>query len=374
MAGRKFAFKTARRVLLAALAFVLALFIIVNHSHLTPGRFGEWADESFARLGGGGGYPYDINANSVLDMQRFDTDVALLTDTSLMILSPSAKELCNRQHGFSNPSMDVGDERIIVFDRGGKKFAVQNRSTMLFEKELTQKIVTCAIGRQGNFAVATESAQAVCEMTVYNRNFTPLLTWYSAADHVVDAAMSPDGKYAAVATIGTVNGDMASHIIIISFKTGKEAASLDYPGTTLLSLSFTDGNTVTAVGDNLMTTVKNQTKRGETVKFDGELNRFSNHRDSGASVLLMANSSNKFLTLKPDGGKTAPVTLAKKARWIDSDGSRTAVLYDAGLEVYGSGGKPQSSVDAGTDAVRILINSKSIYVLSFASLNKYDLK
>mgnify|MGYP000455988216 CR=1 FL=1 len=69
-------------------------------------------------------------------------------------------------------------------------------------KELESDIVTCAIGRSGNFAVATREDNAASFLTVYDKNVNEVFKWRSSNDYIMDIALSDDGKYAAVGGSG----------------------------------------------------------------------------------------------------------------------------------------------------------------------------
>ena len=134
--------------------------------------------------------------------------------------------------------MDLRAGRLIVYDRGGRKLRLQNRTKILLEKELESDIVTCAIGRSGNFAVATREDNAASFLTVYDKNVNEVFKWRSSNDYIMDIALSDDGKYAAVAVAGSSSGKLYSKTYVFAFSKDKPLASLEYPAFRCLTFPF----------------------------------------------------------------------------------------------------------------------------------------
>ncbi len=364
--------------IIAVVLCVLIGFITLNYENLAPDRVAEWLKESFLSVGTGKGFPYAISSSSVRQLEKMNRDIAVLTDTSVVILNSSAKEIAKRQHGFSNPVMDAANQRLLVYDQGGKRIRIENRSGVLFEKTMDQNIITGDISENGCFAVATQSNTSSAELKVYSRNFNEILTWYSSGNHIIDVAVAPNGKSAAIAVAGAQGGEMKSTIYIIDFDKEEPVAQFDYLSTMFLRLDYTSKNVVVAAGDHLISIIGPDRQKIEDISYENStLKRSVTSTQANACMLYSRYDSgnlNDLLLIGEDGSLHYKADIRQDVRWIDHDGAQSCILCSDKLYWYDESGKSCGSADIETDGSMLVTFGNQAYVLGMNEIRCYTLQ
>lgn len=364
--------------IIAVIVCIVIGFIALNYENLAPDRVGEWLGESFASMGTGKGFPYAVSSTSVRQLEKMNKDVAVLTDTSVIVLNSSAKEVAKRQHGFANPVMDVADQRILLYDQGGKRLRIENRGKILFEKTMDQNIITGDISESGCFAIATQSNTSSGELKVYSRNFNEILTWYSSGNHIIDVAVAPDGKSAAIAVAGAQGGEMKSTIYIIDFSKEEPVAQFDYLSTMFLRLDYTSKNVIIAAGDHLISIIGPDRQKLEDISYEhSTLKRSITSTQPNACMLYSMFDSgnlNDLLLIGEDGSLRYKVAIKQDVRWIDHDGTESYALCSDKLYWYDANGKERGSVDVEADGSRVIAFGNQAYVLGMNEIRSYTLQ
>lgn len=351
----------------AALILTAAVLIFVK---ILPGRDSAQSGQEQQSEG----FPYSINANLVRDMQMLGPDVLLLTDESVTVLDSSGREVSRIPHTYKRPAMDLRAGRLIVYDRGGRKLRIQNRKKILLEKELEADIITCAVGRSGNFAVATRADNAASLLTVYDKNVNEVFKWRSSKDYIMDITLSDDGKYAAAVVTGSAAGKLYSKAYVFDLSKEKPLAELEYPDTTLFDASFSGKSTVLVTGDTLRGAIENRTKKAEPVSFGtNELRCFSASED-GLSALILSEygsmNANDLVVYDEEGQEKFHHSFGQEVRWVSCDGSNTAVLLAGSVQAFDAKGRQIGHFAVRSDALRVLVSGRNTYVLSMGELDR----
>lgn len=320
------------------------------------------------------GFPYSVNANLVSDMRMLGPDVLLLTDESVTVLDSSGKEISRLPHTYKRPAMDLCAGRALVYDRGGRRLHVQNRRKILLEKELETDIITCTIGRSGNFAVATRADNAAGLLTVYDKNVKEVFKWRSSKDYIMNIALSDDGKYAAAAVTGSSSGERYSRVYVFDLSEEEPLAEFSYPGAALFDLSFSGNSTVLFTGDTLRGVIENHTESVPAVEFGtGELSCYDTSED-GLNALVLSEygsmNANDLVVYDGAGQESFRQAFSQEVRWVSTDGENTAVLLAGSVQVFDKKGRQIGHFAVRSDALRVLVSGRDTYVLSMGELDR----
>ncbi|MBR7071312.1 MAG: hypothetical protein IKI29_04025 [Clostridia bacterium] len=195
--------------------------------------------ESFYNLTlpiGGGKYPIDLYGTQTLDTVEKNFYYYVLTDSDLMAVSDSGKKIFTIAHGYSHPVLKTSTTRALVFDQGGKGFAIWNLKECVLEKESKQVIRTATVSRSGSYAVVTDADSYTAVVQVFDKNNKLVFEWRSATDMINNVALSPSGKKLAVSTVNGKNGQLISRVLLFDFKQSSPVYSAEYTDKTVLSL------------------------------------------------------------------------------------------------------------------------------------------
>ena len=177
-------------LILKVVAIILAIGIVAFFAARAFGGMGFLDVEDSARqfvsgTGTGAGYPYSINSSDVIQMEPFNSNIAILTREAFTVLNSSAKEVVRFQHGYSDPEMSVYGGRALIYDKTTGKFTVLNSSKVLGEGNTEAEIYTAVMGKDGSVAFSLKSDSAQSELRVYNEKLKKVFAWNGAKEQVL---------------------------------------------------------------------------------------------------------------------------------------------------------------------------------------------
>ena len=126
--------------------------------------------------------------------------------------------------------------RILVYDRGGKKFKVFNYSTVIYERTLKNNIYSADISRDGKCAFVTDSNSHSSELFVYDDDQELIYNWKCAGNLLSSVSFNESGTKVATAEIFTEGGILSSKVNLFN-------ASI-LGGTTVIGRECTIGSNV----------------------------------------------------------------------------------------------------------------------------------
>lgn len=368
-------------IIIAIIIVLIAVFLGINHRYLAPMKFSEWISDSFIRMGTGEGYPYSVNSNSVRDIASFNKDSAVLTDTSLIILNPSSKEVTNRQLAYSNPVMKTSSDRILVYDIGGNGFSIHNRSSLLFEETTQYAISVCAIGDYGNFAIATKDEVYSGIVTFYSYKFKETFEWNSGNSYIIALALSPDGNYGAAVTLNAQSGNAYSTVYIFNFET-EEVLSYKYNDTVIGNIAFGKDNRLTLIGDNGITVINTLTKKETDDHYDiiGSLSLASCDNGNIIATVTKVYDNNNIYALKYVNHRYSTefsATIEEKVYDVYASEKNCAVLTDTSIYIYSYEGTLINTIlvntlGADSNVQKILLCKSKLYALTSSEIISVD--
>lgn len=370
--------KTAKTLKVAAVIIVVLSLISIAAAQFGGVTFSTVADyvkTSLASIGSGNGYPYSVSGIEIVDAAVTNSDLVLVDDHTVKILNSTAKEISNIQHTFDHPVMNCNSGRILLFDIGGKKFRLQSKTRILYEKDTEHMILTGAVGKDGSVAVATRTDGAESMLTVYNSRHEETFVWKCAKEHIVSCDISDNGKRFAVAVLGADNGSVYSKVYIFEKKNTEPAASFEYNDSAVASVQFLSNETLMIMGNNLCEIVNGSEVKE---KIDVSVNTPSRLfiSDNNTAVLVLSKYSSttqKTVTVYNKSGKemfSTEVTGIVKA--VSTDGKYTAVLTDSQVCIFNMKGEMTGKAEIASDPIDVGVCRGRTYVFASEGIFEYS--
>lgn len=326
----------------------------------------------FMSLGAGDGYPYDIDAVSVRGMKINNSNIYLLTDDKTTTLNSTAKEIMPQSHTYSSPVMKSKNSRFIIYDLDSTRFRIQQNTEISHEGEASGRIMAAAIGKTGNYALGTYGENVQSVLTVYSKKNEAIFVWDFKSERIVDIALSDNGKFAAVATVDALNGEINSKLYVFDFKSEEYVSCFDYKGTTLVRVDYVKSTDIVAVGDNLRSYIKKNTQKQDDQSFGSDQLRNYSLTDTGRSTLVVSRygstalSNMKVYSKKND--EQFSLDFEKEVKWADSDDKYTAVLFENEVKTFNKKGEELATQTFTGEPIRVAVDGKRTYVLTTAGL------
>ncbi|HIY09334.1 MAG TPA: hypothetical protein H9680_08355 [Firmicutes bacterium] len=322
--------------ILAVIGAVVALALAAR-TFLYEADLTTRLQDFFASLRSGPGYPVEADLGGEADLYSLGRDIALVTESTLTIYTPSAKESASFRHGYSNPLCITNDNRILTFDRGGRQLRVDSHSANLWTLQLEDgQIFSAAMAENGTVALCRSSSQYQREITVYDSHFQEIWHWYTE-QMVVDVALNGDGSQLAVHEVTAENGELVSMVTLLSTDDDQPEASIPFRGQLVMGLSFNSQGQVAILTDR-QAALYNQ--RGEEISswsFGGRQLRHFFLEDGELIFVLDDHGDNTQLTLHTltDGFRQEnSVSLENAASQMTVGSDAIYFLGEWGIDAY----------------------------------------
>ena len=371
--------RTSRMMKVVAVVVLLLMLFILAMSRVrgtTMSTVRDSYNNFFSSVGGGGGYPCQVNSSNVKKVDVLTGDIYILYNDRTVALDGSAKEIRSFDHSFATPALAKSPDRVLVYDRGGNRFRVENRTESLFEGTTAdgEDIITASIGSKGNIALGTLSGSATSRLTVWNSTYDKKEFVWNCSDYsITSTALSENGKYVAVSVMGAKDGDTYSKIYVFDFEYSDPVSETEYPGTAMLAVNFTDNDTVVGVGDNKISFLKNLKKNTEIDYGTSSLSTFT-FSPNGRTILVLAeygSQNHQLLRCYTENGRSAfeePYDVYIKS--VYASDSRISVLTSDYIDIYGIGGTRRRAREAGSSAILAFTNGRTSYSYEMGVIQK----
>ncbi len=200
-----------------------------------------------------------------------------------------------------NPKVLSGDKYVMVYDIGGNTYSLYTSIVGVYSKQTDYPLQGAAIADSGAFALVCRSRENRYVINIFDENFREVSRIYKDK-YVMDADLSRDGAYYAIASCDVAGSDMICEVM--SGKCDSEnSVTAEISGAMPLSVEFFDNGSFCVVCDSAAGFFsKDGTKVSEV--------RFSGHGINGVSFC-----GNRVMIVESDN-------------IVES--SSTATVYDSG--------------------------------------------
>lgn len=370
--------KSVKTMKLLAIILVVLLLILIAAARfggVTFSTVGDYFASAMAKLGTGEGYPYSVNSVEIDDVGLTNSDLVLVYDSNVKVLNSTAKELSNIAHDYDYPVISTNSGRILLFDEGAKKFRVQSKTRVLYEKEMDHIILTGEMGKDGSVAIATRADNAESMLTVFDSNREQVFAWKCAKEHIISCDVSDNGKNYVVAVLGVNNGSVYTKVHIFNKNKTEPTATFEYADSAIANVKFLSNETVMVMGNNVCEIIKgDEVKEKIDVSVNTTYQLFISDNNSAILVLSKYSSTTqKIIKVYNKSGKELfTQEIDGMVKSVSTDGKYVAVLTNSDVQIFTMKGKPCGSAEVNADAQKVLVNSRNTYVYSSDAITLYS--
>lgn len=267
-------------------------------------------------------------------------DLAVASRSGVTLFSDSGETIGHQQAELSAPALLGGQDAVLVYDIGGSFYGVMDTNgKMRFQGASSGRIYDADLTEAGGAAVLSSASDARAVVEVFDKNGALLYRRTSKTSYLNACALSPDGSWLAVATLGQEDIAFASGAKLYRTDAEEEQASLSFGGQTIFDLKFLGNGTVCAVGSRSVSFFNTAgSLLGEYSLESADL--LGCAFGSGFVALTVdsheAGSRYQLLTLSTDGSVRASCALQEAPVHLSAAGDYLSVLTAQGLRVYDS--------------------------------------
>lgn len=320
-------------------------------------------------------FPLSVNTESTLVTEIMGDNVILLTTESVVIYSQNGKQLLNQPHVYVKPAISLNDDKAVVFDRGGKAFMLIDDGELIYEGTADNTIISAEYGKNGNYALGIKGKGATTSLMVFDKKNENIFKWNCAHEHIVNIALSDNGKYAGVAVLGVENGDVFTTVHYFGFEYKDAFNTQKISGVSPLELQFTQNQLLTLVSDEGVFTVNNKKEKYKEVTsyYSSEFNSFD-FSYNGRYVIALAKygSENNFIVdvYNNDGEIKTSVSVDFEVLSVRMSNKYIFVLGETKIMVYNLSGVNVSEIIYIGDAHSLLPSDDFVFINSLDKISR----
>ncbi len=354
-----------RRRMTAVILVILAAVIVA--SAVLAARF--------IPSGGGGSFPVKVSGMAVQQMEMVGGSVAVAEDASLRMYDSSGNERYMLELNYSSPVLVPSGNRVLIYERGGTRMKICGRSGEICSKEIQEQILTGGFG-DGKAAVATLSNSTTSRLTVYDTNLINEIFVWQTSSYISRVAVSPNGRYVAVAVVNNAGGDYYSEVSVFDTKATDALFTNRYDGEMVLNLRFDGNSDIIVVTDRSISAISGRDTLAWQEQFEyGAVSGISDAGGGDTALILTKISDGKdYLYVYGNDGKVhMEVQIDSGSLALSASSSSAFVLYEDQLLRYplsGSKASPEQ-VNTQSNSLKILADGNHVYVLTPEEIQKF---
>ena len=323
----------------------------------------------------GEGYPIRVSGLSVQQMELLGSDLAVSEDAAFRLYDRSGNERYMVELDYSAPVFIPCKNRVLIYERGGTRMKICDRNGEVCSKEAQGAILTCGFGG-GRAAVATLADNTTSRLTVYDSNFIQEIFVWQTSSYIARAAVSPNGRYLAVAVIDNEGGDIYTELSVFDTKSADTLFSNRYSGEVILDLSFTGNSDILVLTDRSLSGVTGLDRMDFQVSFDYGTLKASSCSEDGRTALIhtkISDGKDYLYVYDKNGEVLVERQIDTGARSLSFSRSVVSVLYEDQVLQYSSSDAEAEPARTGiqSDSLKIVSSGSTCYLLTSEEIQKF---
>lgn len=248
---------------------------------------------------------HDTITYNVGNSQSFITyreGLAIASRERFSVFSAGGREIFSANHSFGNPALASSDKYVLLYDVGGKQFALYNSFSNVKSETLDYSIYGASISKNGTFALITRAERYESVVSVYKTNGTRYDYNFSQG-RVISASLNEKGTEIAILLTFANGDDFRTELRL--YRVGKE----DYSNTDAgflgipYAVKILDGGNIMVVGANGINTFNSNLNLLNEYSTNEEIYRYY----FGEEGIVLSH-------LSRESGKTEVVILNKRGK------------------------------------------------------------
>lgn len=145
----------------------------------------------------------------------YDKYITILCNGKLDIYNSYASKVSELEIGISNPIFIASGSYLAIADRDAQKLCLISEGKIQWENKIEGNIKKINVNRRGDIAVVTEGTSYKSVIITFDKNGKELFKTYLASTIAIEADLSVNGKYLAIAEVDIGGALIQSSIKII---------------------------------------------------------------------------------------------------------------------------------------------------------------
>lgn len=235
-------------IFIVTLIIILLSWFLLSNSTALDGvkRFFRYLGTD---SGAYGSIHFDAYGNSSYALA--ENSLVIASQGGLSVYSDGGRTLQSLSGSLSNPMLDTADDKLLLYDVGGTRFALlDSDGDIRFDMTVGGRIFDADLSENGTCAVLYEGSDCCAVLDVYNSKGAKLYTHRSGSSFLNTCALSPDGSYAVVSTLGQEDISFLATARILTTRVEGIKATLSFGTQVICDMAFLSDERICAVGED----------------------------------------------------------------------------------------------------------------------------
>lgn len=230
-----------------------------------------------------------------------DIGMATYSGGNYNFLSAYSTGNFTQQLGFGSAVMVSGDEKVLLYDQGGKSFALLNSYSLLHRQTLDSPIVSASLNGDGAYSIITNQTDYRSALTVWDKKNKQIFQWKTAQHYLLLSSVAPGQKRAAVLALGQKEGRPDYTVKIFDLENGGQSFELSLGEDRVYSMKYY-GNYLVLICKSSLQFYGSRGNLACTVQFSEKPLLAWDHREGQLPlVALEGDNGAELYVWQPDG-------------------------------------------------------------------------
>lgn len=245
----------------------------------------------------------DIEPGVSYQTAAYGKDVLFISGEGVRAYNTSGQEIWKIQSANTNPFIDISEKYLLLGELSGKTFSVYSGSKELRTCKLENNLISARLNKNGYVVLLCEEAGYRGMAAVQNLKGNEIFRWYSGEGYVIDAALSDDNRYLAVAQLMTNKEKVYSRVMFFDIEKNEQISTEEREDCIIAKVQFSSGGWIT-VSDSEMLGFSKDGKRKYEVGFQGRtVTAFDIENPNNLVFAFINNQNNTALEMYDKNGK-----------------------------------------------------------------------
>ncbi len=211
----------AKKIILSIFISILVVAIIVIVAlYITNNEFRNWIDIEIFRkeISQDGVTTIELDEGEASSVYAFNKYIGILSKNSLSLYDSTGGEEANLEVQITNPLFDSANRFLVIGESNGQKVYLIEDREVIWESEVEGNISKVCVNKNGYVAVIMTGTSYKSEVQVFDPEGNSLFISFLSYTMAVDASISNDNKYLAIAEVDTSGTIIQSNVRITSIE------------------------------------------------------------------------------------------------------------------------------------------------------------
>lgn len=242
------------------------------------------------------------NSNSNTHFAFYKGDLAVVGDGRLNLYNIAGNNILSEKLEVENAVCDTEGKYLVTYEPGGNSVSVFNSFSRLYTLTYDHPVISAHAGDNGSFAVITRDDSYRSAVYIYNNTFKSIYTWRSNERYAASAAVSPNGKNAAVLSYAQAGGTYSRELTVRNVSKDKSVLTVSSEGAIPIKVDFFSGGEMYCLYADGITFYNKDFEEEYSYDFSGNVQLFRSFSD-GIILITGKTKADSVVTYYEDNGE-----------------------------------------------------------------------